>query len=81
MIGIHPYKFTPLYKPTIWGGRALERLFGRPLRQDARVGESWELAELREAGVVNRDDDNLTGRCRGLIEEIGKPSRRGAKDT
>lgn len=43
---LYPYKFIPIYKETIWGGRALERLFNRPLRGDARIGESWELADL-----------------------------------
>lgn len=43
---IYPYKFDPIYIEKIWGGRNLERLFGRRLPADAAIGESWELADL-----------------------------------
>ncbi|MBL7221210.1 MAG: class I mannose-6-phosphate isomerase [Phycisphaerae bacterium] len=43
---IYPYKFTPIYIEKIWGGRNLERLFGRELPPDVSIGESWELADL-----------------------------------
>jgi len=49
---IYPYKFTPIYIEKIWGGRSLERLFGRELPQDALIGESWELADLDDAASV-----------------------------
>ena len=44
----YPYKFTPLYKEKIWGGRNLERLFGRDLPPGESIGESWDLADLAE---------------------------------
>ena len=47
--GIYPYKFTPIYVEKIWGGRNLERLFGRELPSDIPIGESWELADLDAA--------------------------------
>lgn len=45
---IYPYKFEPIYVEKIWGGRNLERLFNRSLAQGAKIGESWELADLVE---------------------------------
>ncbi|CUH95329.1 hypothetical protein P22_1399 [Propionispora sp. 2/2-37] len=39
---VYPLKFKPVYKEMIWGGRALESLFGRKL-PSSRIGESWEL--------------------------------------
>lgn len=51
-MSLYPYKFIPIYKEKIWGGRALERLLGRPLRSDARIGESWELADLAEGESI-----------------------------
>lgn len=39
---LYPLKFTPLYKHSLWGGRALEKL-GRKL-PEGKVGESWEVA-------------------------------------
>lgn len=44
----YPYKFAPIYKEKIWGGRNLERLFGRELPAGRPIGESWELADLAE---------------------------------
>lgn len=44
----YPYKFEPIYKEKIWGGRNLARLFGRSLPEGKPVGESWELADLVE---------------------------------
>ncbi len=45
---LYPYKFTPIYKEKIWGGRNLERLLGRALPAGKNIGESWELADLPE---------------------------------
>jgi mannose-6-phosphate isomerase len=44
----YPYKFVPIYKEKIWGGRNLQRLFGRLLPAGKAIGESWELADLVE---------------------------------
>ncbi|MCD4699528.1 MAG: class I mannose-6-phosphate isomerase [Phycisphaerae bacterium] len=52
MMSVYPYKFEPVYKEKIWGGRALERLFDRPLPAGAKIGESWELADLPEGQSV-----------------------------
>lgn len=39
---MYPLVFEPVYKETIWGGRALEKLFSRKL-PSPRTGESWEI--------------------------------------
>lgn len=44
----YPLKFQPIYKPKIWGGRNLERLFERSLPANEKIGESWELCDLKE---------------------------------
>jgi len=51
-MNLYPYTFTPIYKEKIWGGRNLERLFGRALAQGEAIGESWELADLAEGTSV-----------------------------
>ncbi|MHC4741355.1 MAG: type I phosphomannose isomerase catalytic subunit [Planctomycetota bacterium] len=43
---LYPFKFEPLYKERIWGGRTLERVFKRELPPDVKIGESWEIADL-----------------------------------
>jgi mannose-6-phosphate isomerase len=47
-VDVYPYKFEPIYKERLWGGRNLERLFGRSLPPGKKIGESWELADLKE---------------------------------
>ena len=42
----YPLKFRPIFKERIWGGRRLAELFGKPLPEGAKIGESWELADL-----------------------------------
>lgn len=46
-MSVYPYKLEPLYKDKIWGGRSLERMFGRSLPA-GNTGEAWELADLEE---------------------------------
>ena len=41
-----PVVFTPHFKEKPWGGRSLERLFGKSLPPGAPIGESWELADF-----------------------------------
>ena len=45
---IYPYRFEPIFKERIWGGRKLGELFDKPLPVGVRIGESWELADLPE---------------------------------
>lgn len=41
-----PVLFEPVLKPKPWGGRGLERRFGKALPPDTPIGESWELVSL-----------------------------------
>ena len=76
---IYPLTFGPIYKEKIWGGRNLERLFGRDLPPGAPIGESWELADLRE-GVSVVANGPLTGRMlTDLTREMGDNLLGGAK--
>lgn len=43
---VHLLTFNEIYKERIWGGRNIERLFGKPLPPNVKIGESWELADL-----------------------------------
>lgn len=71
---IYPYKFEPIYKDKIWGGRNLERLFERPLPVGLEIGESWELADLPEGtSLVSNGPDagrTLTEITRDLGPEL-----------
>ncbi len=45
---MYPFKFKPIFKPRLWGGRRLADVFGKDLPPGEKVGESWELADLPE---------------------------------
>jgi mannose-6-phosphate isomerase len=40
---MYPLKFIPIYQDRIWGGKNLEKVFGRTIHGD-HVGESWDLS-------------------------------------
>jgi len=42
----YPLKFRPIYKQRIWGGQKLREAFGKDIPPLAKIGESWELADL-----------------------------------
>ena len=44
----YPLIFKPLLKEKVWGGRRLED-FGKDLPDGAKIGESWEIADLGSA--------------------------------
>jgi len=53
--GVEPLTFKPLYMERVWGGRELERVYGRTLPDPkAFYGESWEIVDReREQSVVD----------------------------
>jgi mannose-6-phosphate isomerase len=44
-MALYPTLFQPIFKERVWGGRALERLYRKPLPPDVPIGESWEVAD------------------------------------
>jgi mannose-6-phosphate isomerase len=42
---LYPFIFHPIFKDRIWGGRNLERLYGKKLPGTAPIGESWEISD------------------------------------
>ena len=45
--------FEPLYMERLWGGRALEAIYGRTLpRPDVPFGEAWEIVDREDAQSV-----------------------------
>ena len=47
-----PLTFEPIFMERIWGGRRLEKEFGKKLPPNARIGESWEIVDRHEAQSV-----------------------------
>ncbi len=65
---LYPLTFTPNFKERIWGGRELERLYGKPLPPQVPIGESWEICD-RPGDVSLVSNGPLEGRSlRWLME-------------
>ena len=45
-MNVYPLKFEPIYKERIWGGEKLKDFFDKEIPAGAKIGESWELADL-----------------------------------
>ena len=41
----YPFIFQPIFKDRVWGGRELERLYGKKIPTGAPIGESWEISD------------------------------------
>jgi mannose-6-phosphate isomerase len=66
---LYPLTFQPILKERVWGGRNLERLYGKPLPPDRPIGESWEITD-RPEGVSLVANGPLAGRTlRWLMEQ------------
>lgn len=65
---LYPLTFQPVFKERVWGGRSLERLYGKALPPEAVIGESWEISDRPDAASVI-DNGPLKGRdLRWLME-------------
>jgi mannose-6-phosphate isomerase len=42
---LYPLTFHPIFKERIWGGRELEKLYGKKLSPGKAIGESWEISD------------------------------------
>ncbi len=68
---MYPYKFWPIYKEKIWGGRNLERLYARALPESKAIGESWELADLAEGTSVLANGPDAGKTLTEITRELG----------
>lgn len=76
---LYPLTFQAIFKERVWGGRNLERLYGKPLPPKVPIGESWEISD-RPEGVSVVANGPLAGKdLRWLMENhcaelLGKDS-------
>jgi mannose-6-phosphate isomerase len=69
---LYPLTFRPIFKERVWGGRALERLYGKKLPANVPIGESWEISDRPgDASVIANGP--LAGKdLRWLTEHHGR---------
>ncbi len=51
---VEPIVFEPIYMQRVWGGRELERQYGRTLPEAAPYGESWEVVDRENEQSIVR---------------------------
>jgi mannose-6-phosphate isomerase len=66
---LYPLIFQPIFKTQVWGGRNLERLYGKPLPAGVSVGESWEISDRPEGVSVVANGPLAGSELRGLMED------------
>jgi len=71
MILREPLRFVPLYQERVWGGRALDAVFGRTLPPQRPIGESWEISDRPEAQSVARGGPLDGWSLRRILAEHG----------
>ncbi len=65
---LYPLTFQPRFKERVWGGRALEQLYGKELPTGVPIGESWELSD-RPGDISVIANGSLAGKdLRWLME-------------
>jgi len=66
-----PLKFKPIYQHRLWGGDRLKRLYQKNVPKGQQIGESWELADLREGRSVVAEGSLAGYDIRQLLTEHG----------
>src|SRR6185503_14339391 len=68
---LYPLIFKPIFKERVWGGRSIEKLYGKALPGTAPIGESWEVSD-RPGDVSVIANGPLAGQdLRSLLEKHG----------
>jgi mannose-6-phosphate isomerase len=76
---LYPFVFQPIFKERVWGGRELEKLYGKKIPAGKPIGESWEISDRPgdESVIVNGP---LAGKnLRWLMENHAAEILGGAK--
>jgi mannose-6-phosphate isomerase len=77
----YPLTFHPILKERVWGGREIEKLYGKKLPFGKPIGESWEISDRPgdESIVANGDFAGKT--LRWLMENYPREILGNAKPT
>ena len=76
---LYPLTFLPVFKERVWGGREIERLYGKKLPPGARVGESWEISDRPGDASVIANGPLAGKNLRWLMENHARELLGGAK--
>ena len=74
----YPFTFHPVLKEKIWGGQKLNKLFNKGDNAQAKMGESWEIADLTE-GQSLVDNGEFKGKSLHEVITINPEALLGQK--
>jgi mannose-6-phosphate isomerase len=69
---LYPLTFHPIFKERVWGGRELEKLFGKKLPAGKRIGESWEISDRPNDESVIANGKFAGKNLRWLMEKFSR---------
>lgn len=69
---MQPLKLAPIFCERIWGSDRLKRVFDKPLPDNRKIGESWELADLENACSTISGGQMAGMTLRDLLERHGE---------
>jgi mannose-6-phosphate isomerase len=76
---LYPFTFQPIFKERVWGGREIERLYGKQLPPGAPIGESWEISDRPGDASVIANGPLAGKNLRWLMENHAAEMLGGAK--
>ena len=65
------FKFEPIYKKRVWGGKQFGQLFDPSLNQEEKFGESWNIVDREEDQSICKLDTNEAITIRELLARRG----------
>ena len=68
---LYPLTFQPIFKERVWGGREMERLYGKKLPPGKPIGESWEISDRPGDASVIANGPLAGKNLRWLMENHG----------
>ena len=78
---LYPFTFHPIFKERIWGGREIEKLYGKKLPPGRLIGESWEISDRPNDESVIANGEFAGKSLRWLMENHGRELLGDAKPT
>src|ERR1700722_6763371 len=78
---LYPLTFHPIFKERIWGGRELEKLYGKKIPADKIIGESWEISDRPDDESVIANGKFAGKSLRWLMENHARELLGDAKPT
>ncbi len=68
MSSLYPLTFQPIFMQRVWGGRNIERLYGKALPPNVTIGESWDISDRPDAISVIANGEFAGKSLRWLVE-------------